>query len=134
MALFEADTTSAGRTRYAGGRLDHIEEALAELDLLEPTAKVASYTLALVDARTCVEVSNASGVTVTIPPFVDVEFPVGTVIELWQAGAGQITVAAGAGVTLRSTPTAKARAQYSTLRLRKRDTNVWVLSGDTAAS
>lgn len=90
-----------------------------------------TYILALADAATVVEFSSASAVTVTVPPNSSIAFPVGTVIELLQYGAGQLTVAAGGGVTVRSTGgLLSARAQYSSLALRKRAADEWVLAGD----
>ncbi|HSX28900.1 MAG TPA: hypothetical protein VLF60_05635 [Candidatus Saccharimonadales bacterium] len=92
-----------------------------------------TYTLALADAATAVELSSASAVTVTVPPNSSVAFPVGTVIELLQYGSGTVTIAPGAGVTIRSANNLlSARTQYSTLSLRKRATNEWVLAGDLA--
>lgn len=92
-----------------------------------------SYTLGLADASTAVEFTSASSVTVTVPPNSSTAFPVGTVIELLQYGAGTLTVAAGAGVTIRSANNLlSARTQYSTLSLRKRATDEWVLAGDLA--
>jgi hypothetical protein len=93
----------------------------------------ASYTLVLGDAGTCVEGTSASAQTFTIPPHSSVALAVGTVIEVFQFGSGQITVAAGAGVTLLSDGAKVATAgQYATISLRQRTTNVWVLAGDLA--
>lgn len=78
--------------------------------------------------------SAATGVMVTIPPNSAVAFPVGAIVEVAQLGAGQVTIAAGSGVTLQA-PVAGAvlsRTQYSTLSLRKRTTNTWIVSGDLA--
>lgn len=92
-----------------------------------------SYTLALGDAGTAIEFTSASAITVTIPPNSTVAFSVGTVIELLQYGSGALAVAAGAGVTIRSANNLlSARTQYSSLSLRKRATNEWVLAGDLA--
>lgn len=97
------------------------------------TQSGTTYTLALADASTAVEFSSATAVTVTVPPAGTVAFPVGTVIELLQYGSGTLTVAAGLGVTIRSANNLlSARTQYSTLSLRKRATNEWVLAGDLA--
>lgn len=90
-----------------------------------------TYTLVLADAGKVVEANNASSVTVTVPPNSSVAFPVGTVVEVWQQGAGQVTVAAGGGVTVRTPGTLVLRTQYSAVTLRKRATNEWVLAGDT---
>jgi hypothetical protein len=50
-----------------------------------------------------------------------------------QLGAGQVTVAAGTGATLRTTGTlTKSRAQYSRFGVQKIATNTWSLFGDLA--
>jgi hypothetical protein len=97
------------------------------------TQSGANYTFALADAGTVVEGTSASAQTFTIPPAVSVAFALGTIIEVFQFGSGQITIAAGAGVTLLSDGGLVATAgQYATISLRQRATNVWVLSGDLA--
>lgn len=92
-----------------------------------------SYTFVLGDDATCVEFTNASAVAATIPPHSAVAFPVGTVIECCQYGGGQVTLTAGAGVTLRcDSNKVKTAAQYATVSLRQRAIDEWVLSGDLA--
>jgi len=94
--------------------------------------QTASYTLVLSDASKMVEISNASGVTLSVPTDASVNFAVGTQINILQTGAGQITVAAvnSGTTTINSTPGAKLRAQWSTATLIKRAANTWVLAGD----
>lgn len=97
------------------------------------TTQSAPYTLVLGDAGTVVESTAGSGTSFTIPPHSSVAFPVGTIIEVYQGGAGQITITAGAGVTLRSDAgKVKTAGQYATIGLRQRATDEWVLSGDLA--
>ena len=96
------------------------------------TQSGSTYTLALTDANTEVEATSGSAVTVTIPTNASVAFPVGTIINIRQMGAGQVTVAAAGGVTLDLPLGAKTRAQYSTVSLVKRATNEWVLGGDSS--
>lgn len=91
-----------------------------------------SYTLVLTDHTKLVTLSNASAITLTVPPNSSVAFAVGSVIDLAQIGAGQVTVAQGSGVTINSTPGLKLRAQYSGATLRKRATDTWLLFGDLA--
>jgi hypothetical protein len=86
-----------------------------------------SYTAVLADAGKCVEMNNAAANTLTIPPGV---FPVDTVLQVCQLGAGQTTVAPGSGVTLHAASSLTTRAQYSTLTLRQRATDEWVVGGD----
>jgi len=90
-----------------------------------------TYTLALTDAGGFVEITNASGITLTVPPNSSVAFPLKTRIDIVQQGAGQISVAAGAGVTIRSSGSKlKLTGQYSGATLLKRATDEWYLIGD----
>jgi hypothetical protein len=94
----------------------------------------ASYTTVLGDASKLVTMSNGSANTLTIPPNSSVAYPVGTKIDIAQIGAGQTTVAAGAGVTINSTPTLILRAQYSGATCIKTATDTWLLVGDLASA
>jgi len=94
-----------------------------------------TYTLVLGDAGKLITLSNAAAITVTLPQDSDVAIPVGAYLDLYQLGAGQVTVVAGTGATLRvSGSTAKIRAQYSRVGLQKISANTWSLFGDLAAS
>jgi hypothetical protein len=96
--------------------------------------KTASYTLSDVAERDdLIEMSSASGVTVTIPADSSVNFPVGTSIDVLQTGAGQVTIAGAGGVTVNGTPGLKLRAQWSSATLFKRAANTWVVMGDLTA-
>lgn len=128
---------SGGGTPRNATRLNHQEDGIKEasdrLDVLETlstSAQTASYTLVLGDAGKVVEVTSASATNLTVPQNSSVAFPVGTVIEVCQMGAGQVTIVQGTGATLRSANGLKLRAQYSAASLRKRATNEWVVSGD----
>lgn len=93
-----------------------------------------TYTLAAGDAAEMVSLSNAAAITLTVPPNSSVAFPTGTQVILYQAGAGQVTVAAGAGVTIRSQGSKlKLTGQYAIASLIKIGTNEWILAGNTAA-
>ncbi|WP_222929962.1 hypothetical protein [Gordonia sp. OPL2] len=89
-------------------------------------------TLVLADQGKAIECSNAAAITLTVPPNSSVAFPVGTVIEVLQVGGGQVTVAAGSGVTINNAGSLSTRAQWSVLTLRKRGTDTWLLAGDMA--
>ena len=103
-----------------------VAAAIATLNL---NTQTAAYTLALTDAGKCVQINTAGAAAVTIPTNATVGFPVGTVIEVRQIGAGATSVSGAAGVTLHPT-TATARAQWSTIRLHKIATDEWVADGD----
>jgi hypothetical protein len=92
-----------------------------------------TYTTVLSDRDTLIECSNASAITVTIPPNSSVAYPVGTSIDILQTGSGQVTIAAGSGVTVNSTPGLKLRAQWSSATLFKRASDTWVVMGDLSA-
>lgn len=130
------------------GRMDAIEAALGGRAAIEAayaqgvaivggsipeTQQGASYAFALTDANAIVESTSATAVNFTVPPHSSVPLPVGTIIEVFQDGAGQVTIVAGAGVTLRSNGGhVKTSAQYATVGLRQRAQDEWVLSGDLA--
>lgn len=91
-----------------------------------------SYTLVLADAANkLVTASNASAITITIPPSV---FATGNVINLQQIGVGQVTFAQGAGVTITgaaATPSApKLRSRYSGCSIICTASNTFTILGD----
>lgn len=90
-----------------------------------------TYTLALTDVGKVVEMNRASANTVTIPPNGTVAFPLNSVVDIVQYGAGQTTIAAGTGVTVRSAAGLKIAAQYGGASAYKRGTNEWVVVGRT---
>jgi hypothetical protein len=96
-----------------------------------------TYTFALSDSvNTLVTAANASAIAVTIPLNSSVPFPIGSVLNIVQTGAGQITVSGTAGVTVTSTgattATPKTRAQYGVLSLIETSENNWLALGDIA--
>jgi hypothetical protein len=97
--------------------------------------KTAAYTLsALTERDSLIEVSSATGVTITIPTNTAVAYPVGTSIDILQTGAGQVTIAPVDGtVTVNATPGLKLRTTWSSATLFKRAANTWVVFGDLTA-
>jgi hypothetical protein len=91
-----------------------------------------TYALVLGDAGGLVACSNAGAVTVTIPPQSDVAWATGTIVYVEQAGAGQVTVAAGSGVTLNGAGGLLTRTQYSVMGLLRIDSDSWLCVGDAA--
>ncbi len=91
-----------------------------------------TYTLVLADAANkLVTTSNASAVTVTVPPSV---FTAGNVINVQSIGVGLTSFAQGAGVTITSTgATATApvlRARYSACSIICTASNTFTIIGD----
>lgn len=91
-----------------------------------------SYTLVIGDAGKMIEMGKGTSQTLTIPANGTVAFPVGTVIEIVQTGAGQVTVAITSD-TLNAPNGAKLAKQWSRASLYKQAATVWVLGGDTTA-
>lgn len=93
-----------------------------------------TYTLALTDAGKVVNLDNANPMTLTVPADSSVTFEVGQEIILAQYGAGQVTVAAAVGVTIRSlSGNLKISGQYGVARLVKLASDEWLLSGNLTA-
>jgi hypothetical protein len=99
-------------------------------DARSVNTQVDDYTLLITDAYKMVEMNKASGVNLTVPANDTAAFPIGAEIFIRQYGAGQITLVAAMGVTIRTPTTLRSNVQYSELKLSKRATNEWVLSGD----
>lgn len=95
--------------------------------------QTASYTLAVGDIDNGVEMNVASANNLTVPPNSSVPIAVGKSIMVAQYGAGQTTIVAGAGVTIRSRGAFyKLNAQYAIATLIKVAANEWYLAGDLA--
>ena len=107
-----------------------INDARQNLTLNAQTG--TTYTLVLTDNGRLVTLSNAAAITLTVPTNASVAFATGAVINIQQIGAGQVTVAGAAGVTVTGTGT-KLRTQYSAAALVKTGTDSWTLIGDLSA-
>jgi hypothetical protein len=112
-----------------------VDSALGQLTLNAQTG--TTYTFVLTDNRNkLVTASNASAQTYTIPLNSSVAFPIGSMINIIQIGAGQVTIQGASGVTVASngvTPTTpKLRVQYSAATLIKVGTDSWYVIGDIA--
>lgn len=89
-----------------------------------------SYTLVLTDAGKLIKMTKATASNLTVPPNSSVAFPTGTEIEILEYGAGQVTIVAGSGVTLRSAGSAlKIAAQYASVSLKCIAQDEWLLVG-----
>jgi hypothetical protein len=145
---YRGDKTFAtlNKTAVGLGNVDNTSDANKPVSTAQQTAldaktnklivtnrQTASYTLVLGDADKLVEINNASANNLTVPLNSSVAFATGTQILLAQYGAGQTTIVATSGVTIRSNGAKlKLNAQYSGATLIKIDTNEWYLFGDIA--
>ena len=93
--------------------------------------QTGNYTLAIGDLNELVTVNAAA--TITVPPSV---FAANDQIHVQQIGAGQLTFAQGAGVTITSTGATasapKTRAQYSACTVICTASNTFTIVGDIA--
>lgn len=90
-----------------------------------------TYTLVASDSAKLVTTSNASAVTVTVPPSV---FSTGNQINVQSIGVGLTSFVAGAGVTITSTGATAAapvlRARYSACTIICTGSNTFTILGD----
>jgi len=144
---FEADDaltvapTGAGKLFVLGGANVTTTAAIAntltinadisKVDINEVLGTV--YQLIISDAGKEIRFTNAAPVTLTIPTAVTVGFEIGTIIVLYQEGAGKVSIAPAGGVTIRSSGNCTDfYGQYSGAVLVLQDTNEWWLYGDLA--
>lgn len=142
--LLGADYTAIEVQRAAG--LEFEWEGLAEYEIgtvqvssqvggfVGGHSQVAAYQFVWSDQGKLVHVSNAGALDVTIPPHATVAYPLWTVLAVEQSGAGQLTMAPGAGVTLNFRLSAKTAGQYAIISAVKTAINTWTVFGDVAAS
>jgi hypothetical protein len=115
-------TGATGSTGAAGGGIAAINAQTG-----------TTYTLVAGDLNDLVTLSNASAITLTVPPSV---FSANDVINIAQIGAGQVTFAQGAGVTINSTGATatapKLRVQWSSASVICTASNTFLVVGDIA--
>jgi hypothetical protein len=134
-AVLKANSASSDGVEWGAVALAEVTGLQVALDAKAAAAvainsQAGSYTFVLADVGRAVHSTAAVGVTYTVPPSSSVAFPSGAVILVAQMGAGQVAVAAGAGVTVRTAASLTTRAQYSEISLRKIATDEWLLAGD----
>ena len=129
------NTSFINGTIYTAAYVNQTNENVNALGNVLLNAQTGTtYTLASTDSAKLVSLSNAAGITLTVPPNSTWAAPIGTQVILYQAGAGQVTVAAGSGVTIRSNGAQlKLKGQYAVASLIKIGTDEWILAGNTAA-
>jgi hypothetical protein len=99
----------------------------ADALLLEGASQTTNYTLALGDQGRVVVFDSAAPLGLIIPLESAVAFPIGAIVHVYNTGAGAISIAGGAGVTVRNVT--GTLPQYKEISLRKRAANEWVAVG-----
>lgn len=112
---------------FHGGRnIDFQPLAIANFRAVTTTGDTAG----IYDAGRVIGSTNGSPSTMTIAPDSSVPWKLGSVLTWVQQGAGQITIAAGAGVTVHVPDNYTSRKQYSTVQAVNIGTDEWTLCGD----
>ena len=130
---------TAGRVEYDGTDLWFSESATVRSPLNNTKYQInaqvgTTYSFVIGDKGKLVTFSNAAAITATVEPSATTNFPIGTIIRVAQDGAGKLTIAAGAGVTINSLAGNKAMAgQYSDATLVKEAADTWYLFGNLIA-
>lgn len=102
-----------------------------------PAEQLISYsgnrTLLITDANQYLRCTGAVDSALIVPPAASVPFPPNTVVHHRTAGAGRVTLTAGAGVTLIPPygQTLVTPGAGATVAMKKVDTNVWDVMGHT---
>ena len=105
--------------------------ATSKINLTLNAQTGTTYTLVASDSGKLVTTSNASAITLTVPPSV---FAAGEQINVQSIGAGLTTLAAGSGVTITSTGATSSapiiRANKSAITIICTASNVFTVIGD----
>ena len=135
----KASATAGSMQLYTGGTADSNirvqisnDGAVAIYNVFN--RRTASYTLVITDAGRIIEMNVGSANNLTVPLNSSVAFTIGTEIQVLQYGAGQTTIVATSGVTLRSkSGQLKIGNQYTGVTLVKVGTDEWYVIGNVAA-
>jgi hypothetical protein len=87
-------------------------------------ATTTSRAIVLADRDQVVAVNSASNLTITVPNDTTTNFPIGSIVYVARIGAGNVTIAAAAGVTVSKTGLLGPNEE---IILRKRAVNTWRL-------
>ena len=99
-------------------------------DAFEVAGESAGRTLVAGDHLNYLRSTSATAVTFTVPPQSSVAWVDNAEVVFEQAGAGQITIAAGSGVTINSSETLKSGQQYAVIGLKRVASDTWTLTGE----
>lgn len=133
-AVLRADGTGGATVQSSGVMIDD-NDAIAGYKANRNEQTGTTYTLVAADTGKVVELTNAGAITLTVPNSLAEGFS----CTILQGGAGQVTVAAGSGATMRNRQShTKLAGQWAVGVIHVRDNSggsaaEFVLGGDTAA-
>jgi hypothetical protein len=126
-------TTGQVLAKNSGTDLDFVWIEQDDTTLSFNAQTGTTYTLVASDLGKLVTSSNASAVTITVPPSV---FATGNIINVQSIGVGLTSFAQGAGVTITSTGATSSaptlRARYSACSIICTGSNTFTIIGDLA--
>lgn len=125
-----AQSDVTGLATALAGKADASHTQNASTIITSSNDKAASYTIVAGDKNTFIRSTSATAITITLANVL----AVGETINFIQWGAGQVTFAAGAGVTIGSVDSKlKINKQYSGATITCVASGVYSLVGDLAA-
>lgn len=132
-----ARTALAGITRMqTQAAFDNVEVLAAGGSFLMMEWPLSVKPIVSVDTTTArtltandgyVQMNNAAASVVTVPPQSTAAWPDDAEVLIEQAGAGAVTIAAGAGVTINTSTTLKVPGRYGAVMLKRTGLNTWTL-------
>jgi hypothetical protein len=123
----EADAANA----HMNDTVNHVHPQYPLFGTGSILTQTGSYTLDVSDQGATIKFTNAGAATVTVPPYSSQPFTIGRRVDVVRYGAGTLTIAPGAGVTLRSVDNERSiQKQYAPCSLLCVALNEWLLVGD----
>lgn len=135
MATYPLSEAYADGNVLSAANVNSITEGVNDITFAQyNTQSGTSYTLILSDVAKWIYTTSGSSTTVTVPTNASAAFPVGSQVMFLQYGAGQVTIAAAGGVTIRSQGSRlKLSGQYAVAGIVKIATDEWVAFGNLSA-
>ena len=131
-------TWQTPKTNWAAGnvpeptdfnRMELNANVLRHPPISEQTA--TSYTLALGDNNSWIEMNSATAQTLVVPSNATAPFPLGTEIIMVQKGAAVVTISPASGVTLQSHQNAfRTGGQNAVAGIKKVGSDLWYCFGN----
>jgi len=124
------DLSSYATQSYVGNAANIPTLDSTKVPTISINTQTESYTLVLTDAGKLIYIDSSIDFSLTIPTNSSVAYPIGTKIDIVQAGVGVVTVSPESGVTMNSESSkTKILARYCGASLVKTSTDTWILLG-----